>query len=262
VTHLREVISKIEERWSEGEELFRHSGNTTTSYQRSVVNGAVLVLLVAHFESSLKEICEAIINDLNRSGFLNTFPKESKELYIRNLIDFGEIKKESTEGRKKIEYITNWVFSDQIILDAHKFTNTEGNPTPEVVRKLSRQFGVSGFFSSLSTTEIDYNISTSNNMDFAKEIKRLKTYFKRTTSNYPYTMRLQTVGFMKYNKNNSALESNLNEILRRRNIVAHGGVLGEIISDTDIIQAVVTLRAITLYFIAALGMRLSHGSNL
>lgn len=258
MTKLYDAICGIEDRWSESKILVDYSKRETNLDKKSVLNGAAIVLQVAHFESSLKEICGAVIDDINQHQRVKNLTVEALSIYVRNMFDADEIRLESQEGRRKIEEISRWVSAPLLLLDKNKFVNTEGNPTPKVFKKLAKQFGVSDMKTLLSSTRIDYWLSTSTAADFEGEIKRLKAYVKRTTKTFPYSVKGKTITFGENATTTSYLENSLNECLRKRNNIAHGGVLGEIISDDDVAGDFLSLRALTLYFASALALQVNN----
>lgn len=257
-TSLRQAIFRMEERWKESDELIGYALRETNSNKRSMLNGVSIVLQTAHFESSLKEICQAIVDDLNNYDSVRKLSKSSLSLYIRGLIGKVDMNLNSRESNDSIEKIYNWINNLKLQLDKNHFIDTEGNPKPKVVSKLAKQFGVNEIMSTLASTRIDYWLSTNSASDFDREIIRLKTYLKRQTNSYPYRVVPRTISIDENPARTSALEAQLNETMRLRNKVAHGGILGELMSDDDVRKSKIAIRAVSLYFIAILAEHVSR----
>jgi RiboL-PSP-HEPN len=260
-TRLFEVITKLENRWRESDRLSRIARKNKKPSNNYLLNGVSIVLQTAHFEASLKEICEAIIEDINNNSCVHLLSDVAKSIYLSRLFGDSETKLGSKEGREGILKIMKWVFDDRLSLNKDIFSDTESNPRPEVIKRLSKQFGVSNFFIELSTTRVEFWLSTNEAADFNGEILRMKNHIKKSTRNFPYRV---SSAEMSFNENprieqesGTSLFNNLNNSLKYRNMVAHSGLMEEIISVTDVKTAELTFRSITLYFIALICIKIA-----
>lgn len=263
-TRLQESIIRLENRWREADRLSRIAKRNKRPENRSLLNGVSIVLQTAHFEASLKEICEAIIEDLNENSSHGSLSIDAKKQYIRSLFGDLDTKLNSKEGEAGISKIIDWVYDSNLKLDKKKFSDTEGNPKPDTIKKLAKQFGVVNLFITMSTTDMEYWLATNESNDFEAELKRIQKYLKRSTKSFPYSILKEEITIESNSaatkESNVSLFSNLNTSLKHRNIVAHSGLMEEEVSDTDVKVATLTFRSITLYFIAIICLKLQ--SNL
>lgn len=255
-TRLYESILRIEERWKESERLYKLAQRQRSSENKSLLNGVTIVLQAAHFEASLKEICEAVVDDINDRATTALLSEDARKNYLRNLFGDVEAKLNSRSGQEGIQKILDWAYRDGLKLDKKRFSDTEANPKPDVIKKLLKQFGVSDFFITVSSTDIEYWLSTNDSNEFRREISRLYRYIKERTKEFPYSIKSDRITINSNAKasaeSNVALLTNLNSSLKHRNMVAHSGIMEESISQADAMNAEITFKAITLFFIAAI----------
>jgi RiboL-PSP-HEPN len=198
---------------------------------------ASIVLLCSHLEGFLQDLMEEIIDEIN--SLTIGFKELPIELYIQHAFPKGKLNTNTFDGIFNFIQEVKSLENSNIPIELNKrnFSNTESNPTPDVINKLFKLIGeenvldklnseileletqevVVPFFNEEERNYLTGNLGQPTIIDYIDKYlssKRNKT--KRKDRN---------VGF--YNK--------INTLLTYRNNIAHGNI-GLRISNVDVIE--------------------------
>ena len=187
---------------------------------------AAHIILVAHFEGPIKEICKDVIDDINYNTTFDTIPskifatfcdyfliKEKKEFSSKSLNSL-RLKLKDTFGNSKSNLKV-----EPFILTVDK------NLAPAILQTIAERFGVASLFWSLKNSDLDVVFE-----DSKTEIETLRDSLKQhiveNVASYPYNVNINI-----YNPDETILEQQsqktlweefIDDILKERHSIVHG----------------------------------------
>lgn len=187
---------------------------------------AAHILLVAHFEGIIKDICKDIIADINYNNNYDTVPDKIFSTFCEYFLI--KEKKEFTEKninilRTKLKEIFGNNKSN-LRVDPFFYPSNK-NLAPEIIETILLRFGKKRFFWSIKNSDIDIvfeDVKTETDILKAK----LKTHIKDNILKYPYN-----VNDSIYNPDSSILEQKtektlweefIDNLLKERHNIVHG----------------------------------------
>lgn len=220
------------------------------------------VLLSSHIEGSITDFTSSAIRDLNyfRKDF-HKMPVSLKRNFCRKIAYFEGIPEKSINTR--IDQLIKFFDNNSVPIDLDAITYLEtsnNNPKPSSIERPFENLGVSGTLSALGSEFLLQTFSGSEGKQYLT-LRRLKT-FRSNLYHFPYTCVKDPIFSTPIKeKQKKITEGNLwhtflEEVVTRRNKIAHGKILENPTSATelesDIFKMEVFLRAASTYLFQTL----------
>lgn len=244
-TYVYELATSLDERWQEVNILIQKASEEENSNQGlyDALCRATVLLIVAHFESFLKETTRAIIRDINTFSTFSKSPMAFKRTFCKVFIDpnDGDFKEAELKTQKLIGILDglDTKFSFESFLVETAYGNNK-NPSPSMITKISTNFGVRNVFSWLYSQKIDI-VFNGVRSEIEALIAELREHVIGNTENYPYSLNIARFEIAEPNsKSNptarSFWETFLDDLMKSRNDIAHGSTLKNSLSIRDLVD--------------------------
>jgi hypothetical protein len=189
---------------------------------------ATIVLMVAHLESYIKDVTKSVLNDINKFSSFKDAPVELKRTFCRAYIDAPPDSKELQQKTLKLIDIFDSLetkFTHEPFFYESKYGDNK-NPSPDVINKICKNFGISNVFDWIKESKVD-DIFSSTESEISNLVIELRMHVFESTINYPYDIDLNKFGLSNavIDKGKSFYETYLDELLKKRHEVAHGSSL-------------------------------------
>lgn len=232
-TFAYDFFDSLDERWKEIDLLIDNAKSNQENVDLYNVScRAAVILMVANLEGFIKETVKVILNDINK---FSSFKKAPQKLKITFCSMFIDIEKHADKANKLISQFEelNAIFKIEPFL----FDNNK-NPSPGIIDKMCKKFGVDNFFAIMD--ESDINSVFENSREETQElINKLRNLLLEGCGNYPYNINLSELNIdlkAKKKKTKGLWQEFLDELLRKRHSIAHGNTLENEVSIIEIGQ--------------------------
>lgn len=183
------------------------------------------ILLVAHFEGTIKDIIKDVLEDLNHYIDFKEVPENIKRTFSEYYM-----KHENGIYNEKLRKRLIETFEDlPIKLKPEPFYyENNKNPSPYILETYLKRFGKKEFLKSIATSDLDivFENNKSETMDL---LQRIKYHLKNGVNNYPYNVNSKIYNpktLHNLPKNlKSMWETFLDELLLNRHNIVHGSIL-------------------------------------
>ena len=238
------LVSSMDERWSEVDLLIEtaerfeaaerdgHNVKLQNALKRSAV-----VLIISHFEGSMREIVKAAIADLNRFSRFRDMPSSIKWNYCNS---FFEADTDSKLKTKRIERLMAVFDNANTAVEAESFWLERNRSTsPEQISRLCRSFGIRDFFGLINDSELDV-VFQNDRAGTDELLDKIHSHMTAGVYEFPYHLSLDLLGIHKNpntagNRRGRTLwEEFLDQVLKERHSIAHGTSLFTEMSAEDI----------------------------
>lgn len=210
------------------------------------------VLLIAHFEGTIKDFTKDVLDDFNHSEYeFKDSPEALKTTFCSSFINKNN--ERESKLRKKILETFN---SLPVMYNVEAFLYKENkNPNSYIVENVLQRFGVSKFLVQIENSDLDVAFQDSRSSMI--EIRdKLKIHLRENVNSYPYTVDLELFN-IHYNKNVDKSKKTmwhefLDEIVKNRHTIAHGNTLESPCSHKEIEQAKLKIEILIYAFVLVL----------
>jgi len=183
------------------------------------------VLLVAHFEGFIKDMAKAFIDDLNSYVPFDALPSSLKRTYCAQFISGDDQANNEKKIQKLIEVFDS--LDTKLKVDPFLFENNK-NPSPSMMEKICKNFGVNNFFKMIENSRLD-EVFSENRSETNAILIDLKEHVLLTVGNYPYSSNPDVFGISLSNSSvglrRTLWQTFLDELLKNRHSIAHGSSL-------------------------------------
>lgn len=230
------LINSLDNRWEEVDLVIHEAATKTGNIPLyNALCRSAIVLITAHLEGFTKDIAKSIVSDINFYSNFCKAPMAVKRTFCNLYLDT-----ENSNLEKKINLLIK-TFDEldiKFISEPFVFENNK-NPSPSIIDKVCKNFGVSGFFETLEFSKFDKVFEgekTFNNL----MLNDLKEHILGGIEEYPYALNPLEfdldVNKQKRSVKRTLWETFLDELLRTRHAIAHGTSLENSLSIEEIID--------------------------
>ncbi|WP_139998271.1 MAE_28990/MAE_18760 family HEPN-like nuclease [Paenibacillus paridis] len=192
------------------------------------------VLLVAHLEGFIKEAAKALIDDMNSYSNFNELPQAIKRTYCTLFIPGDDTGNSDKKIKKLIEVFDT--LETKLKVDSFLFENNK-NPSPTIIDKVCKNFGVKNIFSLLHNSRLD-DVFSENKSETNELLNELKEHVISSVKNYPYNSDPTLFNISSdsaLNKRSRSLwQVFLDDLLMNRHTIAHGTSFLNTLSSEEI----------------------------
>ncbi len=211
------------------------------------------IILVAHFEGAIKEICKDVIDDINYNNTFDDIPskifstfcdyfliKEKKEFSDKG-INSLRLKLKDTFGNSKSNLkVEPFLFS------------VDRNLAPAILESILERFGLTRFFWSLKNSDLDVVFE-----DVKTEIEELKKMLRKhiceNVIKYPYTVTSSVykpdLAILVQKSQKTLWEEFIDDILKERHSIVHGQKLHNPYDHENLHKAKIKIEILIYVFI-------------
>ena len=254
-TFAQDVISSLEERWSEVESLITSAQNSSSEPRLyDALCRSAVVLMVAHFEGFIKACIKGIVEDINKFSRFGSLPLPLKKTYCTRLVQAADEEKDNKHLYQRVIKLVSVLDSSDIKLDhsyflvANQYGNDQNNPKPELIEKICANFGIERFFARINNSDLD--IVFEDERTAVQDLNsRLVEHLREGCKTYPYNLdsaifrvTLDGKSTPKQQPLRTMWQSFLDEMHRQRHAIAHGTSLDNSSSPDEILLNVQKLR--------------------
>lgn len=211
------------------------------------------IILVAHFEGAIKEICKDVIDDINYNNTFDAVPskifstfcdyfliKEKKEFSDKG-INSLRLKLKDTLGNSKSNLkVEPFLFS------------VDRNLAPAILEIILERFGSTRFFWSLKNSDLDVVFE-----DAKTEIEELKKMLRKhiceNVDKYPYTVTSSIykpdITILEQKSQKTLWEEFIDDVLKERHSIVHGQKLHNPYDHENLHKAKIKIEILIYVFI-------------
>jgi len=198
----------------------------------NVLCRSATVLLVAHFEGSLKDFGQAFLDDYNSKDIFRNAKIPIKRTFCEY---FMEPSDKGTYNESLKDKLITYFDQVNINLNVDPFVPDYGNPSPHHIETIAKKFGINNFFAQLGGSTL--NIVFEQNMSNILVLKNdLRSEINTNINQFPYQ-----INFNRFNiydnarfKGTTLWHDFIDNLLKKRHDVAHGTVISNTINHTDL----------------------------
>jgi len=216
---LNTYFQNFDAQWEEIDLLLSEAKANNSENVSSAITRACLVLMSAHLEAFLKEVGKNIISDINAYGNFDYLPNLMKSRYCDYFMP-----KSLKDGTEKIAIEKKLVktFSEhKNKIETEAFEISTQNPKPATINKYIEHFGVRNFCNLLDGSQLDLAFG-GDNTELENLLTKMKKHILKHTNNYPYGVSIKYFRIKEGSNKESLWVNFLDELVRRRNNIAHG----------------------------------------
>ena len=247
-------LDSIEKRFKEVELLLQFAeDNQDDDKVYATFCRSAHIILVAHFEGIIKEICKDIIADINYNTTFDKIPnkifstfceyfliKEKKECYDIS-INSLKLKLKEAFGNSN----SNLKFEPFI-------QSVDKNLAPSILETILERFGSNRFFWSLKNSNLDVVFEDSKTE--IEELKKLlKNHVIESVVNYPYCVNKSIycpdITILDQKSKKTLWEEFIDDLLKERHGIVHGQKLDNSYSHFSIHEAKIKIEILVYVFI-------------
>lgn len=256
--YFTESLVQFQWRWREIETLSKlASKNKKDENVYNSICRAIIVLMVAHFEGTIRDTAKAIIDDFNTHSKFSKLPDAMKRVFCKELVEgFNESGSKELEQRTQKAIALFDTLSPQIALEPYL---REGkNPSPSIIERVGRNFGIKNFFKILDQSDFDV-VFINEKRKIGQFKRRLKEYLNKATDRYPYDVNPKKFRLGQNPKPASPTmwEDFVNNLLLIRHGIAHGSNTENLKSISDIIEIGTKLEILEYAFMHVMCLQIS-----
>ncbi|MFB7815648.1 MAE_28990/MAE_18760 family HEPN-like nuclease [Paenibacillus chitinolyticus] len=185
-----------------------------------------IVLLTGHFEGFVKESAKTIVHDINRFSSFKFAPNPIKRTFCNSFIDISD-----AANQKRLNSLIDTFDNLDTELKPEPFlyeaNDGNKNPSPKVVEKILKNFGVTDFFGVLNSSLLD-DVFKNDKSETESILNLLKEHVIAGVQSYPYSLdpnRFQLQSGRRRTQDRTLWETFLDNLLRRRHSIAHGTII-------------------------------------
>lgn len=227
-TFVLDLVNTLADRWREVDVLLKKAQEEESNPDCSlhdVLCRASVVLVVAHLEGFVRDCARAVLHDINRFSNFQASPSHLKRTFCSTFVQV----RDGSDNKKIAKLIAlldglQTKFAPEPFLFEGKNDDSR-NPSPAVVERIARNFGIGKFFSLMASSKTD-EVFKNNPSDIAAITDALRDHLLAHTADFPYTVDprafdLDVVGVVA--KGTRTLwETFLDNLLKKRHDIAHG----------------------------------------
>jgi hypothetical protein len=184
------------------------------------------IILVAHFEGAIKEICKDVIDDINYNNTFDTIPRKIFSTFCDYFL-IKEKKEFSDKGINSLRLkLKETLGNSKSNLKVEPFLFTiDRNLAPAILETILERFGLARFFWSLQNSDLDVVFE-----DTKTEIEELKVLLRKHISEnvakYPYTVSNDIYNpdtiILGQKSKKTLWEEFIDDVLKERHSIVHG----------------------------------------
>jgi hypothetical protein len=185
------------------------------------------IILVAHFEGAIKEICKDVIDDINYNNTFDTVPAKVFSTYCEYFLVKEKNNEFSSNGKNTLrEKLIDAFGSSKANLRVEPFLSTvDRNLAPAIIETILKRFGLKNFFWSLKNSNLDVVFENTKT-----EIEKLKDLLQKYTAenviSYPYTVSNSIykpdTTILEQKAQKTLWEEFIDDFLKERHSIVHG----------------------------------------
>lgn len=211
------------------------------------------IILVAHFEGAIKEICKDVIDDIN---YNNTFDAVPSKIFA-TFCDYFLIKEKKEFSDKGINSLRlklkDTLGNSKSNLKVEPFLFTvDRNLAPAILETILERFGSNRFFWSLKNSDLDVVFE-----DAKTEIEELKNllrkYICENVIKYPYTVTSSIykpdITILEQKSQKTLWEEFIDDVLKERHSIVHGQKLHNPYDHENLHKAKIKIEILIYVFI-------------
>lgn len=219
-TYTYHLIDSLDDRWHEVELIVNEAALQSSNIELyNALCRTSIVLITAHLEGFTKEIAKSIIDDINSFSDFSKIPMPIKRTYCSMYLDI-----DNNNLEKKINILIDTFDSlgAKLCVDAFVFDNNK-NPSPLIIDKICKNFGVSNFFEMIEESLLDKVFEGEKSIVYDL-LQGLKYHTLEGIKEFPYTLNPEDfeIDIKKKNEKRTLWETFLDELLKKRHAIAHG----------------------------------------
>ena len=222
-TYFSDSLQLCENRWLEIETLTQaavKSRRDTATYDS--ICRAIVVLMVAHFEGTIRDTAQAIIDDLNANSQFSKLPNAMKRVYCREII-VGPDEKEGKDLELRTQKAISIFDSLSPRIESKPYLRDGKNPSPTIIHRIANNFGIKDFFKIIDKSSFDI-VFLNEKRKIGQFKRRLKEHLVRSSAVFPYAIKAKWVKLNNEKKSPSPTlwEDFVDNLLHTRHGIAHG----------------------------------------
>lgn len=228
-TYVYDLVTRADDRLGEIDILIERARKESenTGLFNALCRSAIM-LTVAHLEGFIKDCSKAIINDINAFDRFTNMPAPIKRTFCQLYLGRPDKENDKSHHERTIRLIETFNNLDTKLDHSPFWFDDNKNPSPTVVDKVCKNFGVKDYFSMLSNSLID--LVFENTPAINEKLKHLlRCYILRRVKTYPYKVDIARFGIGKKTGSNNdqktLWETFLDQLLKIRHDIAHGASL-------------------------------------
>jgi hypothetical protein len=227
-TFVHALVTTLADRWHEVDVLLeraRKEENNPACEFHDVLCRASVVLVVAHLEGFVRDCARAILNDTNQFSTFLTAPGHFKRTFCNMFV-----RPDDASGHRRVEKLMTLLdgLDTKFVADPFLFegkNEDSRNPSPAVIERIARNFGIEKFFGLMATSVTDV-VFTNVAADISSVTNSLRTHLLVNVETFPYTVdpiKFGLAGHSPIKKGDRTLwETFLDNLLKKRHDIAHG----------------------------------------
>ena len=237
-TFIASLLVSIDGRWQEVDTLLQTASvnQTTNADLHDVLCRSATVLTAAHLEGFIRDAAKAVVEDVNRFSEFRHLPRIPKRTFCRTFIpEDGKDANERTEKMvallEGLETPLTW---ESFLFDGRK--ENHKNPSPTMIEKVARNFGIKKIFRLLASSKLDQVFSATPS-EIAALKQDLRSHLNSTTAAYPYTVDASLFDLRDPGTTSgprTLWESFLDQLMLKRHRIAHGSAYDNVDSATEL----------------------------
>ena len=227
-TFVNELVNTLAIRWREVDVLLetaKGEEGKSDAHLHDVLCRASVVLIVAHLEGFVRDCARAVLKDINHFSTFQGSPGHLKWTFCSTFIHTKE-----GGGHNQVKKLITLLdglqtkFAPEPFLFEGKHDDSR-NPSPAVIEKIAKNFGIKGFFALMASSRADV-VFTNVNSDVTNLTNELYSHLLNHTVTFPYTVDVRHFGLDVAGdivKDSRTLwEAFLDNLLTKRHEIAHG----------------------------------------
>lgn len=221
-------LESLEKRFQEVDLLLKFAvDNIGNDQLYSTFCRSAHIILIAHFEGAIKEVCKDVIDDINYNLSFDKIPKNICMTYAEYFLVKENNNKFSNEGIFRLkEKIKEAFGNNKANLNVAPFLMpVDRNLAPAIIGLILKRFGVNDFFYIISNSDLEI-VFEDEKTSIAELKNRLKTHVFEKTTTYPYQtdpcIYNPTPTNINNKKQTTLWEEFIDDILMERHNIVHG----------------------------------------
>lgn len=211
------------------------------------------IILVAHFEGAIKEICKDVIDDINYNNTFDTVPSKM----FATFCDYFLIKEKKEFSEKGINSLRlklkDTLGNSKSNLKVEPFLYTiDRNLAPSILETILERFGTNRFFWSLKNSDLDVVFE-----DAKTEIEELKELLRQhiceNVIKYPYNVMSSIykpdITILEQKSQKTLWEEFIDDVLKERHSIVHGQKLHNPYDHENLHKAKIKIEILIYVFI-------------
>lgn len=221
---------------------------------------SITIMMISHFEGFVKESTRAVIYDLNKFSDFNRIPEGAKRTFCASFMPSND-DKPGKELNDRIKRLIQ-TFNGLDVKLQHEPFNVDGdakNPSPNIIDKIARNFGVKRFFAALEGSRLDAAFVGTPLADLQILLDEMRGHLRSTVHVFPYRTNAAQFGLdiSKEGRGATNWSSFLDNALRDRHAIAHGAQLDNTKTIAEIKEVRTKLQILKCAYVLVLASHIS-----